>query len=293
MKRTIVVQLMGLFLISVFIISCTPGQSAKETPLNYGSFIQELGNNKEHYEFVKQESGDLLGAEPKLIKINGKEVRIYEYANNSEMEKNAARISTDGSSIGDAMIKWVGPPHFFKKGKIIVFYAGNDKNTVASIEKITGKQFAGMEAAQPTNFAECAASGNPIMESYPRQCSSNGNTFIEEAKKSNWIEKTIKTEKADLELSYKDGTATLIGNVMRPTPCVEYDLQTIMTKDYPSSNVGISINRKVQPKGMMCIQVLGKPFEINETINPVSENTNYKITLDNITIFKGKIEEGE
>ena len=30
-----------------------------------------------------------------------------------------------------------------------------------------------------TNFEECAASGNPIMESYPRQCRANGQTFAE------------------------------------------------------------------------------------------------------------------
>tara|TARA_Y100000310_G_scaffold70474_1_gene66161 strand:- start:20551 stop:20733 length:183 start_codon:yes stop_codon:yes gene_type:complete len=31
-----------------------------------------------------------------------------------------------------------------------------------------------------TNFEECAAAGNPIMESYPRQCRANGITFVEE-----------------------------------------------------------------------------------------------------------------
>ncbi len=30
-----------------------------------------------------------------------------------------------------------------------------------------------------SNFAECAASGRPVMESYPRQCSANGQTFTE------------------------------------------------------------------------------------------------------------------
>ncbi len=31
-----------------------------------------------------------------------------------------------------------------------------------------------------TNFEECAAAGNPVMESYPRQCSHEGELFIEE-----------------------------------------------------------------------------------------------------------------
>jgi hypothetical protein len=31
-----------------------------------------------------------------------------------------------------------------------------------------------------TNFDECVAAGNPVMESYPRQCSANGQTFTED-----------------------------------------------------------------------------------------------------------------
>ncbi len=33
-----------------------------------------------------------------------------------------------------------------------------------------------------TNFEECVSAGNPIMESYPRQCrdASNDRTFVEE-----------------------------------------------------------------------------------------------------------------
>ncbi len=29
------------------------------------------------------------------------------------------------------------------------------------------------------SFEECAAAGNPIMESYPRRCNANGETFTE------------------------------------------------------------------------------------------------------------------
>ncbi|HLC96580.1 MAG TPA: eight-cysteine-cluster domain-containing protein [Candidatus Nanoarchaeia archaeon] len=36
------------------------------------------------------------------------------------------------------------------------------------------------EQAGITNFEECVAAGNPVMESYPRQCSANGQTFVED-----------------------------------------------------------------------------------------------------------------
>jgi hypothetical protein len=31
-----------------------------------------------------------------------------------------------------------------------------------------------------SSFDECAAAGNPVMESYPRQCRAQGRTFVEE-----------------------------------------------------------------------------------------------------------------
>lgn len=38
------------------------------------------------------------------------------------------------------------------------------------------------------NFADCAAAGNPVMESYPRQCRANGQTFAEDI--GNVLDKT-------------------------------------------------------------------------------------------------------
>ena len=32
---------------------------------------------------------------------------------------------------------------------------------------------------QINSFEECVKAGNPVMESYPRQCSADGNTFVE------------------------------------------------------------------------------------------------------------------
>jgi|GEM_PF-4040588 len=40
---------------------------------------------------------------------------------------------------------------------------------------------AACQTQQPiTNFDECVAAGNPVMESYPEQCRANGQTFVNE-----------------------------------------------------------------------------------------------------------------
>ncbi len=36
------------------------------------------------------------------------------------------------------------------------------------------------EKTKITNFEECVAAGNPVMESYPRQCQADGRTFVED-----------------------------------------------------------------------------------------------------------------
>jgi hypothetical protein len=42
------------------------------------------------------------------------------------------------------------------------------------------------------NFSDCVAAGNPVMESYPRQCSvQNGGVFVEEIKTNNQINEDV------------------------------------------------------------------------------------------------------
>ena len=36
-----------------------------------------------------------------------------------------------------------------------------------------------LSSGEITNFEECIAAGNPAMESYPRQCRADGQTFVE------------------------------------------------------------------------------------------------------------------
>ncbi len=53
---------------------------------------------------------------------------------------------------------------------VIVFLAGD----------ILWQKYFKPAPKQVSNFTECAALGNPVMESYPRQCRANGQTFVEE-----------------------------------------------------------------------------------------------------------------
>lgn len=67
-------------------------------------------------------------------------------------------------------------------------YIGNSQDECNRIRFVCaeGKEYfadekgCGCKNSEIDNFEECAAAGNPIMESYPRQCRAGGKTFVED-----------------------------------------------------------------------------------------------------------------
>jgi len=77
------------------------------------------------------------------LKVNGGDVQVYVYDSAQAMEADASQISADGSSIGTNMADWIGTPHFFKTGNILVLYLGDDQTVLGLLNNILGSQFAG------------------------------------------------------------------------------------------------------------------------------------------------------
>lgn len=48
------------------------------------------------------------------------------------------------------------------------------------IALMIGLSFISGDTIEINNFDECVEAGNPVMESYPRQCRANGITFVED-----------------------------------------------------------------------------------------------------------------
>jgi hypothetical protein len=59
------------------------------------------------------------------------------------MEAEAAQVAEDGGSIGTSMVNWVESPHFYKLGRTLVLYVGEDPTVKSLLEGILGPQFAG------------------------------------------------------------------------------------------------------------------------------------------------------
>lgn len=68
---------------------------------------------------------------------------MFEFQNESDAKTASLTISEDGTEIGTSIIRWIGPPHFYTQGKIIVLYVGKNSEVSSLLEDLLGPQSAG------------------------------------------------------------------------------------------------------------------------------------------------------
>jgi hypothetical protein len=81
-----------------------------------------------------------------MIRVRGEDVQVFEFSGAEAADKEAAPISPDGMTVGTSKIHWIGNPHFFKKGKLIVLYVGDNPRVLADLTHAIGPQFAGKDS---------------------------------------------------------------------------------------------------------------------------------------------------
>lgn len=79
----------------------------------------------------------------RMIKVHGEDVQVFQYATAAAADAEARPISPDGMAVGTRKIHWIGSPHFFKGGKLLVVYVGDSDKVLRSLEAVLGRQFAG------------------------------------------------------------------------------------------------------------------------------------------------------
>lgn len=78
-----------------------------------------------------------------ILLVNRTEVQVFEYGTAEAMETDASLVASDGASVGTTMISWIAPPHFYKTGRIIVLYIGEETAVLDLLNQALGVQFAG------------------------------------------------------------------------------------------------------------------------------------------------------
>lgn len=112
----------------------------------FEQFVSEIKSKGYEVE-VKDVSKDFLSGTRKRILTSNEAIDVYLYRSSFTMERDAKVITPDGFGY-DGLLKavrvsWVGDPHFYKKGNIIVQYIGSNKEIVSDLKDIFGEQFAG------------------------------------------------------------------------------------------------------------------------------------------------------
>lgn len=77
------------------------------------------------------------------IRVDGEDVQVFQYPNAAAVETEAARVSRDGSSVGTTKPHWIGTPHFYKQGRLLVLYVGDEDKVIKALVATLGRQFAG------------------------------------------------------------------------------------------------------------------------------------------------------
>jgi major membrane immunogen (membrane-anchored lipoprotein) len=151
-------------------------RTTTEQVQDYDSFVDNLraaGATVEHETLPQVIVQDFFSVTGQVFKVNGEEVQLFEYNNQSEAEAAAAFVSPDGSSVGTSMPFWMAPPHFYKDGRIIVLYVGENAAVMEILDKVLGPQFAGKQVSSSLTIEDEIA----IYAGVIRQLSTVDDTF--------------------------------------------------------------------------------------------------------------------
>jgi hypothetical protein len=118
-------------------------QSNSGPVTDYPSLIDKLRAAGVSVDPAGEVEQPFLSVTGKMIKLYGEDVQVFQYSSAAQMEAQAALISRDGTGVGTRKIHWIGSPHFYKQGRVLVLYVGQDTKVEKALEAVLGRQFAG------------------------------------------------------------------------------------------------------------------------------------------------------
>ena len=119
---------------------------------NYSTLLRYLRDSGASIVEKGEISVGFFDIEGRRVAVNESNIEVYEYANAEAMEAEASCVSPEGCSFRKGkgniaevcFVDWIAPPHFYKAGRIIAFYCGDNDSIINLLENVLGTQFAGM-----------------------------------------------------------------------------------------------------------------------------------------------------
>ena len=110
---------------------------------DYASLIDNLSAAGVKVEPQGEVDQPFLSVKGRMIRIRGEDVQVFQHASAEAVDAQAALVSRSGSAVGTTRLHWIGPPHFYKQGRLLVLYVGNDDQVLRILDAALGRQFAG------------------------------------------------------------------------------------------------------------------------------------------------------
>jgi len=144
MKSSLPALLLGLLLAAALAACGTPEPGAMVRPRpvqDHASLVARLQSEGATVEPAGDLTQPFFSVDGKVLRVNGHDVQVFEYPTAAAAESETAQVLSDGSVIGTTMVDWVAPPHFYRTGKLVAIYVGDDAGML--LEQVLGEQFAG------------------------------------------------------------------------------------------------------------------------------------------------------
>lgn len=75
--------------------------------------------------------------------VAGVPVQVYQYGDEATLDADLAGIAPDASSVDGYSLSWPAPPHFWRRGPLLVLAVTDDEPFVDLLSVVLGPQVAG------------------------------------------------------------------------------------------------------------------------------------------------------
>lgn len=110
---------------------------------DYSSLLANLRSAGLRVEPGQPAEQPFLSVEGRMLHVGGEDVQVFQYPHAAAADAQAALVSPDGGTVGTSKPRWIGEPHFYKRGRLLVLYLGNDTTVLDALGAALGRQFAG------------------------------------------------------------------------------------------------------------------------------------------------------
>jgi hypothetical protein len=136
-------MILWLALAVIITAALVGGCTASSKVMSYSRLVDDLKKAGYSVQAGDEVEQPFFTVKARVIKVSNEDVQVFEYRDEATMQAQASLVSQDGFTIGNAMVDWIAPPHFYKAGRIIALYVGTNATVTGALQGVLGAQFAG------------------------------------------------------------------------------------------------------------------------------------------------------